>query len=230
MANRQPDADDKFKYLGFEINPGKIKEFWQSDDERKTYLKQVQAVGGQLSVLDRDSSLLNVNMMSSADKIISFIGNILLILAFFLPAYSIALSGKTISGSAISFFINLPFIGAYAAWGGGAMILTVVVYSLILITCPAAGILNIIGLVNKNKGDNYLETVKKYTRFSFVPILLYAALLVILLFGGPQPFGSLGADAIGESLNVTAIFTMVGFGFWINIAGLAIAFAQYRGL
>ncbi|MEE9553702.1 MAG: hypothetical protein V3W18_05340 [candidate division Zixibacteria bacterium] len=230
MGKRQPDADDKFRYLGFDINPGKIGEFWQSDDERKKYLKHIQAADSQLSVLDRESSLVNVNLMSSADRIVSFIGNIILILAFFLPAYSITLQGKILSGSAISYFLNLPFIGAYAAWGGAGMILTVIVYSLILIACPAAGVLNIIGLINKNKGDDYLETVKKYSRFTFVPILLYIALLVILLFGGPQPFGSLGAEAIGKSLNLMAIFTIAGFGFWVNIAGLSIAFAQSRGL
>lgn len=229
MGNKQPDPDDKFKYLGFEINPGKIGEFWQSDDERKKYLKRIQG-GGQLSVLDRESSLININLMSSADKIISYIGNIILILAFFLPAYSIGLQGKTLSGSAISYFLNLPFIGAYAAWGGGAMILIVIVYSLLLLACPAAGILNIIGLLNKDKGDNYLETVKKYSRITFVPIALYIVLLVSLLFGGPHPFGSLGVDAIGESLNLMAIFTVAGAAFWINIAGLSIAFAQSRGL
>ncbi len=229
MGNKQPDPDDKFKYLGFEINPGKIGEFWQSDDERKKHLKRIQS-GTQLSVLDRELSLININLMSSADKIISYIGNIVLILAFFLPAYSIGLSGKTLSGSAISYFLNLPFIGAYAAWGGGAMILIVIVYGLLLLACPAAGILNIIGLLNKDKGDNYLETVKKYSRITFVPIALYVILLVSLLFGGPHPFGSLGVEAIGESLNFMAIFTVAGIGFWINIAGLSIAFAQSRGL
>jgi len=230
MGTKQPDPDALYKYLGFEINPGKIKDFWQSEDERKAYLKKVQAKGGQLSILDRDSSLLNVRLMSSTDRIISFIGNIILLLAFFLPAYSISLPGHKLSGSAISFFINLPFIGAYAAWGGVSMIFILIIFALILVSCPAAGVMNIIGLLNKNQGEQYLEIVKKYSRFTLVPIVLYAILLFALLFGGSQPFGSLGSDSIGDSLTIVALFTMTGAGFWLNAAGLAIGFAQSRGL
>jgi hypothetical protein len=230
MGKKQSDPDDKYRYLGFEINPGRITEFWNSEDEKKKYVKQVQARGGQLSILERDSSLLNVKLMSQTDKIISYIGAAILIIAFFLPVYSIDPSGKAISGSAISFFLNLPFIGSYVAWGGIGMILTVIVFSLILLTCPVAGVFNILGLLNKNKGEKYLETVKRYSRFTFVPILLYVVLLVTLLFAGPQPFGSLGIEAVGESLNMLAIFTMTGVGFWLNIVGLTIGFAQARGL
>jgi len=230
MGNKQPDPDDVFKYLGFEINPGKVQDFWKSEEERKKYLKDIKGRGGQLSVLDRESSLLNVQLMRSADKIISFIGNIILVIAFFLPVYSISLSGKSISGSAISFFLNLPFIGSYAAWGGANLIVPLIFFVLILLTCPAAGVVNIIGLLNKNKGEKYLQTVKKYSRFTFVPIVLYVILILTLVFGGPQPFGSLGVDDIGNSLNIISVFTMTGVGFWLNIAGLAIAFAQSRGL
>jgi hypothetical protein len=53
---------------------------------------------------------------------------------------------------------------------------------------------------------------------------------VFLVIGSPQPFGSLGVDALGESFNLVAIFRIAGLGFWINIAGLAIGFAQTRGL
>lgn len=230
MGDEKKDPDSIFKYLGFDIHPGKVGEFWQSESERKQYLRQVEARGGQLRILDRDSSLLNVRLMSTADKIISLIGSAILIIAFFLPVYSIDTSGGGISGSAISYFLNLPFIGGYAAWGGFDMILVVIVFSLLLLSCPVAGIMNILGILNKNKGDGYLATVKEYSRFTLVPIFLYILLFVLLLFGGPQPFGSLGTEAIGDSLNLAAIFTMTGVGFWLNIAGLAIGFAQSRGL
>lgn len=230
MSNKQTDPDDMFKYLGFEINPGKVGEFWKSDDERKEFLKNIQAGGGQSSVLDRDTSILNARLMSSADKIISLVGNAILIIAFFLPAYSINLPSGSLSGSAITFFLNLPFIGSYAAWGGANLIFPLIIFILILLACPAIGVLNIIGLLNKNKGEMYFQTVKKYSRFTLIPIILYVIFLITLTIGGPQPFGSLGADAIGESLSIISIFTMTGAGFWLNIAGLAIAFAQSRGL
>jgi hypothetical protein len=101
---------------------------------------------------------------------------------------------------------------------------------LILITCPVVGVLNIIGLINKNKGEEYLKIVRNNSRYLFVPMLLYVLLFLVLLIGTPQPFGSLGAEALGDTFNLAAIFTMTGIGFWLNIAGLAIIFAQRRGI
>lgn len=230
MGNKKPDSDAIYRYLGFDVYPGKVDDFWKSDDEKKRFVRQVKARDGQISLLDRDTAILNIKSMTVVDKAVSIIGGAILILAFFLPVYSIDPSGRGISGSAISYFLNLPFISSYAASGGIVMVLTMIIFALLLLSCPAAGVLNILGILNKNKGDKYLETVKKFNRFTYVSILLYALLFIILLFGGPHPFGSLGIDGIGESLSLLAIFTMTGIGFWLNIVGLVLGFAQAQGI
>lgn len=230
MGNKKPDSDAIYRYLGFDVFPGNVEDFWKSDDEKKRFVRQVKARDGQISILDRDTAILNIKSMTAVDKAVSIIGGAILILAFFLPAYSIDPSGRGISGSAISYFLNLPFIGSYAASGGIVMVLTMIIFAFLLLSCPAAGVLNILGVLNKNKGDKYLETVKSYNRFTYIPIFLYALLFIILLFGGPHPFGSLGISGIGESLSLLAIFTMTGIGFWLNIVGLIVGFAQARGI
>jgi hypothetical protein len=230
MANNEPDNDDIIKYLGFGVHPGKIEKFWTSEDEEKQFRQEVKARGGKIGVLDRESAILNTNPMSGADKIIAMIGSALLIISFFLPVYSFSMGDKQVSGSAISFFTNLGTIGGYAAWGGAVMVLAVVVFCLMLIACPAAGIFNILGLMSKKKNDDYVAAVKKSSRVIFIPLALYALFIMLLLIGAPQPFGSLGVSAFGESLSLGAIFTMTGIGFWLNIAGLAIGFAEGRGI
>jgi len=230
MGKKEPDPDAIFRYLGFGISPGSIKEFWESEDEKKKYLKGVKARGARLSTLERETSMRNINLMTAADKIFSLIGGIILIIAFFFPVYSIDPGGKAISGSGISYLLNLPFIGSYASGGGIIMILIMIVFTLILLACPAAGVLNILGLFNKKKGDLYLETVKKYTRFTYVPIILYIVLIILLVTGAPHPFGSLGIKALGNNLGFGAIFTMAGCGFWLNVVGLLFGFAQSRGI
>jgi hypothetical protein len=230
MAKKSADPDDVFRFLGFEIHPGRIKDFWTSDSEKKEFIGRARARQGQMSVLDRDSSLLSEISMTISDRIISLIGGVILIIAFFLPVYSIGPSGDVASGSAISYFLNLPFVGSYAAWGGGIFTVIMIVFALVLLACPVTGVLNILGILNRNKGDDYLRTVKRFSRFTYVPILLYVLLFVLLAIGGSQPFGSLGIEGLGESLNFTAIFTLTGVGFWLNIVGLALGFAQARGI
>jgi hypothetical protein len=230
MANKEPDIDDIIKYLGYETHPGKIGEFWNSDEEKKQYLAGVKARGGQYSALEREQALLNVRLMSTADKVISFIGSALLVISFFLPVYSFDVHGQSLSGSAISLFLNLPVAGGYASWGGGVMVFSLFLYSLFLIACPVVGVLNILGLINKNQGEDYFDTIKKNSRFVFIPIAIFGLLFLVLIYGAPQPFGSLGVDALGDNFNLAAIFKMTGFGFWLNIAGLAIVFAERRGI
>src|SRR4030067_1174642 len=88
MAEKQPSTDDLIRYLGYEVHPGKIEEFWKSEDEKKQYLQRIKGSGGQLSALDRDAAILNVKLMTGIDKVIAFIGSILLMISFFLPVYS----------------------------------------------------------------------------------------------------------------------------------------------
>jgi hypothetical protein len=230
MGKKDPDSDAIYRYLGFEVHPGRIKEFWESEDEKKKYLQRVKQQKAGSSLLDRDTSIRNANLMTNVDKVFSLLGGLVLIIAFFLPVYSIDPGGKGISGSAISYFINLPFIGSYASAGGTMMILTMVVFALYLLACPAAGVLNILGIFNKNRGDRYLEAVKRYSRFTYVPIFLFILLMMILIIGAPQPFGSLGLKGLGDQFGFAAIFTLTGYGFWLFIVGLLFGFAQSRGI
>jgi len=230
MPKKKDDPDAIYRYLGFGFTPGKIKDFWDTEDEKKKFVKKVQARGARLSTLDRENSARNINLMTTVDKTISIIGGLILILAFFMPVYSIDSGGRAISGSAISFLLNLPFIGAYASGGGIIMFLALAIFTLILFACPVAGVLNILGIFNKNTGERYLDTVKKYNRFTLIPIFLFVIFFILLIIGAPHPFGSLGLKAVGDSLGLGAIFTLSGYGFWLNIIGLMIGFAESRGI
>jgi hypothetical protein len=212
------------------VHPGKIGEFWKSEDEKKQYLARVRARGGQLGVLEREAAILNTRLMTGADKVIGIVGSVFLILSFFLPVYSFTMNERVISGSAISYFANLALIGGYASWGGGVMATAVAVFALILISCPVVGVLNLIGLLNKHKGDNYFHTYREYSKYVYIPFFLYLLLVIILIIGTPQPFGSLGIDAFGQNFNLSAIFRLTGFGFWLSVAGVAIVMAERRGL
>jgi hypothetical protein len=224
MANKEPETDDIIKYLGYEIHPGKIGEFWKSDEEKKQYLQQVKAQGGQ-SVLDRETAILNARTMSLADKAISFFGSILLVIGLFFPIYSFEVDGRSVSGSALSYFANIGSVVGYASDSGFMMLVAFLLLTLILLACPVLGVLNIIGLINKKTGEEYLDIVKQKSRFLLIPLGLYLLLFLVLIIGGPSPVKSLG-----ETINLGAIFTMTGLGFWLNISGLALVFAERRGI
>jgi hypothetical protein len=233
MANKEskepvgPENDDFIKYLGFGVYPGKIEEFWTSDDEEKQYRQVVKARGGKVGVLQRETSILNTKLMSKVDRIISYIGSILLVVALFFTIYSLQIGDNHIYGSALSYLMNIGTIVGGASESGFILLLAWLVFTLILIACPVAGVINFLGLLNKAQGDEYLEAVKKNSRFLFIPMLLFSLFILLLLIGSPMPRA---LSTLGSSFGFGAIFTMTGAGFWLLIAGLAIGFAERRGI
>jgi hypothetical protein len=222
-----PENDDIIKYLGFNVHPGKIEEFWTSADEEKEFRQRVKTRGGKVDVLNRDAALLNIKLMSQTDKIISYIGSILLVIGLVFPIYSFQIGEKVISGSFFSYLANIGNIMGGASESGFILILAFLVFTLYLIACPVAGVFNFLGLRNKAQGDEYLENVKKNSRFIFIPLALLGLLILLLLIGSPMPGG---LSSLSGSFGFGAIFTMTGSGFWLLIAGLAIVFAERRGI
>lgn len=227
MANKEPENDDIIKYLGFGVYPGKIEEFWGSTDEEKRYRAEVKARGGKVGVLDRETAILNTRLMSGVDKIISYIGSVLLVIAFFLPIYSFDVGGNHVAGSVLSYIINIGTVVGGASESGFILLVAFLVFTLFILACPVVGVLNFLGLLNKAQGDDYLEAVKKNSRFIFIPMALLGLLILLLIIGSPMPRG---LSSLGESFGLGAIFTMTGAGFWIYIAGMAIVFAERRGI
>jgi len=222
-----PENDDFIKYLGFGVYPGKIEEFWDSEEEEKQYRQTVKSRGGKVGVLARETSVLNIKLMSKTDRIISYIGSILLVLALFFPIYSFKIGENIVSGSFLSYIGNIGTIMGGASESGFILILAFLVFTLYLIACPVAGILNFLGLMNKAQGDDYLAAVKKNSRFLLVPMGLFGLSILLLLIGSPMPRD---LSSLGGSFGFGAIFTMTGAGFWLLIAGLAIGFAERRGI
>jgi len=54
-------VDPRFKYIGFDVHPGKAKSFWKSEEERKRYEKRIkeQKEGAQA---ERAFSFVHVEM------------------------------------------------------------------------------------------------------------------------------------------------------------------------
>ena len=160
MEKKEPVSDEHIKYLGFDVCPGKIGKFWGSDEEKDQYLKRIKSRKRPFSILDRDAAILNVRLMTTTDKAISLLGSLMLVVSFFLPVYSVQFHDQNLTGSAISLFANLPFILGYASWSGPVMVLAIIALLGIVISCPAVGVLNAVGLFNKSEGSEAKQRCK----------------------------------------------------------------------
>ncbi|MCD6162341.1 MAG: hypothetical protein J7K40_08005 [candidate division Zixibacteria bacterium] len=208
----------RYNYLGFEVVPGKLKEFWDSDEEKKSYIDKIREKLKTTQVIERDFSVVNSSQMNKADRIIISVASVFLILSLLVPYYNFEAFGGKVSGSAISYLANLGYISNFLAWGSLTMKLTLVFSVFMIFFSPVIGILNLIALNSGRNKANYFSRLKSISRLNILAILLYIALFALVASGQLNPFGSLGIEALGENFTLLSVINMASVSIWLNIA------------
>jgi hypothetical protein len=81
------DPDLRFKYLGFEVEPGKIGDLFKSDSEKESWIKRVlekRQSGTRL----REGCTLMESRVAPYERIVLTVTSLLLVLSLFLPWFS----------------------------------------------------------------------------------------------------------------------------------------------
>ncbi len=79
---------DRFRYIGFDVFPGKPKELFKSDAEKKKYEELNQAKRAKGELLREQCTLLE-ERISGLDRLVLTIASVVVILSLFLPWYSV---------------------------------------------------------------------------------------------------------------------------------------------
>jgi hypothetical protein len=218
MASKEK-VDPRFRYIGFEVHPGKAKPFWKSEEERKEYEKRIREQEGSRQV-EKAFSFVHVEMVSAVDRFFLTLGNLVLIASLFLPWFRFTYGESAASFSGLGVLANLGFVGSLASWSGIAAQLEVIVLSVLIVLAPLVGILNLVTLhVGRGGEDKYLRGVKNSSRLFFLLMLLWLLVLVLAALGFAMPFGNLGIPQIGmESFNLLSFLTTASVGFYLTFA------------
>jgi len=207
----------RYNYLGFEYTPGKLKDFWASEDEKKKFVEKIRARLTGTHAIERDFSVINAKLLNKADRIIISIASLFMLLSLFIPYYSFEAFGSSVSGSPIAYFLNLGYISNFVAWGD-LVIKLVFVFSIIMILIsPIIGVLNLIALNTGLTKPNYFARLKNVGKLNIVALFLYLLLFILAGLGHANPFGSLGIEALGENLSFGSLLGLCSFSLWINI-------------
>jgi hypothetical protein len=208
----------RYNYLGFEYVPGKLKEFWASDNERKSYLDKIrQRLKGQHSI-ERDSSVVNARQINPADRIVMSVASLIMVLSLFIPYYHFDAFGVRVMGSPLSFFANIAYVSNFVAWGNLVVKLVFVMVIFMIIFTPVVGILTLVSLNTGINKPSYFNRLKTIGKLNVLAILLYIVLFVLIATGQPNPFGSLGISALGESLSFGSLIGLGSFSIWLSIS------------
>ncbi|PKK82745.1 MAG: hypothetical protein CVT49_12135 [candidate division Zixibacteria bacterium HGW-Zixibacteria-1] len=81
------DPDNRFRYIGFEVHPGKIKDLFKSEAEKEALVKEVRAKR-ESGMLGREKTTFDIPRIASYEKIVLTITSLVLIVSLFLPWFS----------------------------------------------------------------------------------------------------------------------------------------------
>ncbi len=87
-AARQIREDDRFRYIGFEVYPGKPKDLFKSDEEREKYVDALKAKRERGEIIREDCKLTE-ERVSWTDRIVLTFASIVVIASLFIPWFSI---------------------------------------------------------------------------------------------------------------------------------------------
>jgi len=86
-VNRIPDSD-RFRYIGFEVFPGKPKDLFKSDEEKSKLVDAVVAKRAKGDVI-REHCTLFEERVSTSDRIVLAVACLLILASLFIPWYSV---------------------------------------------------------------------------------------------------------------------------------------------
>lgn len=98
-SGKRLDDAQRFKYIGFEVFPGKPKDLFKNDAEKKLYEEKVARRRDQGELVREDCTLF-VDRVSMGEKILLTVASLLIIAALFLPFYSAYVETEVVNESA----------------------------------------------------------------------------------------------------------------------------------
>ncbi len=228
--NQNKEAGDRvseemrFKYIGFDVYPKRPKKFWKNEEEKKRYLEETEKRRSESVLEEREHSLVRVEVFSRVDRLVLTIASLVLTISLILPWFSIR--GEYFHSQIIGlgFFLKLGTLFGYAPLSGPLFSVFVVLVALTILFSFLAGLISLLAIHKKHADmESYLTNLKKKLKLNFIPLVLWAALIVISTMGMPTPFAdALKVGGFGDSFTVINFFALSSFGVWLSLPSVII--------
>lgn len=215
-GNKIDPEELRYNYLGFDYTPGKLKEFWESEDEKKKFINKIKSRLKGTHSIERDTSVVNATQINFGDRLVISIASAVLILSLFIPYYNFEAFGGSVSGSPLAYLFNIGYISNFVAWSNLLVKFIFIMTIIMIFFSPVIGVLNIIALNTGLNKPNYFARLKSIGRLNILAIFLYLVMFILIATGQTNPFGSLGIDALGDKLSLGSLIGLSSFSLWLN--------------
>jgi len=216
-------AEDRFRYIGFDVYPGRIREFWKSDSERISYLTRVKETAGRFIPLNRSNSFVASSSISLTERIILTLSSLLLLISPALPWFSFTRGDETFSYSGLSVLMGAGSITSYLAMGSGILKTSYFLLIIVMLLSALFGLATLIFLHSGASGmsEAYVGRLRRVLTWHYLPILGWVVFFSLTAVPTEVPFaGSLGLAQLEGSLSIASLASSASLGFWLPFASL----------
>jgi len=216
-------AEDRFRYIGFDVYPGRIREFWRSDSERQSYLARVKETAGRFIPLSRSNSFVSSSAISLTERIILTVSSLLLFVSPVLPWFSFTRGNETFGYSGISVALGTGSIMPYLSMGSGVLTVSFILLVALMLLSSVFGLATLILLYSgaSETSDAYLGRLRRMLIWHYLPILGWVVFFSLTAAPTQIPFaGSLGLAQLESSLSIASLSASASVGFWLPFATL----------
>ncbi len=220
-------ADDRYRYIGFEVFGSKNDPFWRNEDERKSYIAGLKE---QIGSVYRNSVVYS-NVVSKVDRIFIIIASAMMIIAPFLTW----MKATTLYGPAgfngLFGVLNMGGFWFYVQKMDGWVIpLTVYLMAAMAVISLILGVLVLLTLFRKAPSEDvYVQKLKSTLRLNAIPFGIFLLIVLLSLIGQRIPFGQyLGISEIDSRYSVVTLVQLSSAGFWLSVFGFILNFNKSK--
>lgn len=220
-------ADDRYRYIGFEVFGSKDDPFWRNEDERKGYIAGLKE---QIGSVYRNSVVYS-SVISQTDRIFIIIASAMMIIAPFLTWMKATTLYGPVSFNGILGIFNMGGFWFYVQKMGGWIVpLTVYLLAAMAIISLLLGVLVLVTLFRKAPSEDvYIQRLKSVLRLNAIPFGIFLLVIILSLFGQRIPFGQyLGVNEIDSRYSVVTLVQLSSVGFWLSVFGFILNFNKSK--
>jgi len=253
--------EQRLRYIGFEVFPGKPKDLFKSEAEKQQFVDQVKARrSGGRSV--RERCTLMDERVSRGERLILTVAAALVMVALFMPWYSIhnevpvggagqtsasgaPAAGQTVAGESaneevitmtkyqrrttrvttnklgVEGLVAIGTVGGAIFSSGFALMVTGLLFLTLTLGCLALPALTLYELYFvKGDADQQALVLKKRLTYNWIPLLAFAAGLILSFLGGTYSFNAPATfSSLGAHYGPGAYLGSLAWGFYVALAG-----------
>lgn len=218
----QTPAEERYRYIGFDVFPKKSKPIFDSPEDEKKQLEKVRSRKLGLFSLEREHSLIEVPVLSAFDKTLVLSLSIAVLLSILVfPVANVYVKGiGEISYSGLQLLLNFQTFSSYLAFAAPQVTVAIALALAFIVLGGVIALIQLITVLTVWKSQNS-RGLERVNRLGILPALLLLAALTTSLFSVPTPVWSLlGVDELGTNFNIITFISLTSWGLWLMLAGL----------